>query len=400
MPAYTYVARDGAGKRITGDMDALDENDIAQRLQKMGLMATRVAQRSSIEGAEFFLKRFHNVRSEDLLMFYVQLSNMIGAGLTILLSLSTLARQTENERLRSAITAVERNIQSGSSLSAAFGVEESLFSSLFVHMVKAGEASGNLEAVLARYVEFFEKHIDMKEKIKGALYYPIILLCAGLLVMLLIVTFVIPKFADIYTRSGVILPLPTRIVYGSGIFIKQYWYALLAGIFLFIGGMSFAFKDKKMRAGIDTVVLHIPLVSGLVRRIAIARFARTLGTLLSSGVPILQALDIAKSVMDNAPLEAVVVDVRRNVEKGSRMSEPLKASGMFPADIVQMVSVGEESGALIVMLNKVADFYEVMIGFHIKKLTILIEPLFLVVMGGMVGCIMASILLPMFGMVK
>ena len=302
--------------------------------------------------------------------------------------------------MAAAIKDVANRIEAGSTLSEALEFYPSIFPKLFINMAKAGEASGNLESVLMRYADFFENQEDIKQKVNGALFYPVILLCFGCTVMLFIVTFVIPKFAELYLRSGVRLPIPTLIVYKLGIVIKHYWYILIASAALILLAVRYYFKTEKGILLFDTIVLRIPVVGTLYRKVAISRFARTLSTLLGSGVPILQSLDITKEVLGNEVLARVMANAHAYVEKGEKLSEPLRVSGEFPPDVVQMIAVGEESGSLDAMLNKIADFYDMTIDYAIKKLTTIIEPVFLLIMGGMVGLIMASMLLPIFDMVK
>jgi type IV pilus assembly protein PilC len=346
------------------------------------------------------MDRLQWISSDSMLMLYVQLSNMIGAGLTILTSLTTLAKQVENKTLNAAIADISHQVEGGSTLSHAFATHPAIFSRLFVNMVKAGESSGNLDKVLMRYAEFFEKQQDLKQKVRGAMFYPMILLAMGVAVCVMIVTFVIPQFAAIYMKAGIRLPVPTLVVYDMGIIIKRYWYMIIAVLAAIIALFRYYFSTEKGTIVIDSIKLRMPILGPLYRKAAIARLSRTLATLLGSGVPILEALDITKDVAENEILAHVIASMRKYVEKGDRMSEPMKVSGEFPPDVVQMVAIGEETGSIDSMLNKVADFYDMNVSYAVKKLTTLIEPVFLLIMGLMVGAIMASMLLPMFDMVK
>ncbi len=400
MAIYNYKARDNNGRQIKGEMEAASKNELVEKLRKMGYMVTGISESTGAFRLESLFEKFKRIKSDDMLMFYIQLSNMISAGITILMSLSTLGRQVENQALRETIESVSRQIEAGSPLSAALAGHGRVFPKLFINMIKAGEASGNLDTVLMRYAKFYENQEDIKEKVKGALFYPAILFSFGIIVMLFIVTFVIPQFAQIYIRSGVQLPIPTLVVYKAGFMIKNYWYwffALLIALYLLAKLYS---RTPRGALFIDSLKLNLPIIGPLYRKVAIARFTRTLSTLLSSGVPILTSLDITKEVAGNKILENVITNVSRYVEKGEKLAEPLKVSGEFPPDVVQMISVGEESGGLDAMLEKIADFYDMTVNYSIKKLTTIIEPLFLLVMGLMVGVIMASMLLPIFDMVK
>jgi type IV pilus assembly protein PilC len=266
--------------------------------------------------------------------------------------------------------------------------------------VKAGEASGKLDMILSRYAAYTEQQLELRQKITGALFYPFLLVLAGIGVTLFIVTTIIPQFAAIFLKVGIQLPLPTFVLYQVGMGIKQFWHSLiLLGIILYTA-FGYYISTPFGRLQWDRLILQSPLFGPLFRKVAIARFSRTFGMLVESGVPILQSLDIVREVIGNEVLARVVENTHNAVEKGERISEPLKISGDFPYDMIQMVAIGEETGHLDQMLEKVADFYERSVGHAVKKLTTLIEPLLLVVLGGLVGLIMASLLLPMFDMMK
>lgn len=400
MPFYAYRARDTQGKQVTGVMEASTKTELVDKLHGLGYMTTAVKEASSGIELKNMLNAFRRVRSGDLVLFYIQLANMLNSGLTILMSLYTLARQIENRTLKEAVENASRQIEAGSSLSQAMAARPDIFTKLFVSMIKAGEASGHLDDVLMRYAGYFERQEDLKEKVREALFYPMVLLCVAIAVMLFIIMVVIPQFTAIYLKAGIKLPLVTVIVYKTGMILKQYWYLILAAAAGVIGLALFYFNTERGRLSLDILKLKIPIVGPLYRKIALARFARTLATLMGSGVPILQSLDITRETVRNEVLGHAVMSVRTSVEKGERMAVPMKISGEFPPDVVQMVSVGEETGNIDGMLNKIADFYDMMTGHAVKKLTTAIEPLFLVLLGGMVGFIMAAMLVPMFDMVK
>ncbi len=400
MAMYNYKARDNNGRLVKGAMEAASKNELVEKLRKMGYMVTGVSEATTGFKLESIFESVKRIKSDDMLMFYIQLSNMINAGITILMSLSTLGKQVDNKTLRETIDGVARQVEGGSTLSDSLATHGKVFPKLFVNMVKAGEASGNLDSVLMRYAKFYENQEDIKEKIKGALFYPIILFSFGMAVMLFLVTFVIPQFVKIYVKTGVELPMPTLIVYNIGFAVKHYWYWLLISVIALYTIVKLYSRTERGGLFIDNLKLNLPIIGPLYRKVSIARFTRTLSTLLTSGVPILTSLDITKNVAGNKILENIIANVRRYVEKGEKLAEPLKVSGEFPPDVVQMISVGEESGGLDAMLEKIADFYDMTVSYAVKKLTTIIEPLFLMVMGVMVGVIMASMLLPMFDMVK
>jgi type IV pilus assembly protein PilC len=267
-------------------------------------------------------------------------------------------------------------------------------------MVRAGEVSGKLATVLSRFAEFIEHQAELRQKIKGALFYPTVLLGAGIAVTLYIVTFVIPQFAEIFLKAGVRLPLLTLVLYRIGIAIKHYWYVLV--ILLILAWIGFTFYAKTEKGGflLDRLKLKLPIFGPLYRRAIISRFSRTLGTLLESGIPILEALDISQEVIENKVMARVIENAYHVVEKGQSLSEPLRASIDFPADAVQMIVAGEETGNVDVMLHKISDLYDMYLNYSLRRVTTILEPILLAIMGCVVGFIMASMLLPIFDMVK
>ena len=401
MPQYRYKARDAAGKPIEGTLEAATNAELIDKLHKMGYMVTRVSEPATGAQKGSFFGKIKWISSGDMFMFYVQLANLISAGITILMSLATLSRQIENRRLRDTLASVGKKVEAGINLSQAFAAHPRVFSRLFVSMVKAGEESGKLDVVLMRYAVFFEQQEELKQKVQGALLYPLILLCAGIAVILFIVTFIMPQFAAIYLKAGIRLPLPTLIVYKAGLVIKHYWHVLAAALVVVFAGIKLLYQKSEAAAFlIDRLKLRMLITGPLYRKVVISRLSRTLATLIESGVPILRTLEITQEVIGNKVLEAVIAGVRKSVERGEQMSLVFGLSGEFPVDVVQMISVGEDTGNLPGMLNKIADFYDMTVGYAIKRMTTVIEPVFLVIMGGMVGLIMASLLMPVFDMVK
>jgi type IV pilus assembly protein PilC len=400
MAFYNYKARDAAGKPVKGTMEAINKQTLIAELHKLSYMTTYVSEVPAVSQPGGIFGKLKWINSTEMLMFYFQLANLINAGISILSSLNTLSKQIENKTLKEAIDTVSKEVESGKNLSLAFAMYPRVFSKLFVNMIQAGEKSGKLDVVLTRYAHFFEQQQDMKEKIKGALFYPMILLCAGIAITLFVVTFVMPQFAEIYLRAGLSLPLPTLIVYKTGIALKNFWYLFVVSFIGILAALRYYLGTAGGSFLLDKLKLRLLIIGPLYQKVYISRFTRTLATLLGSGVPILGSLDITKEVIENEILMRAIADIKKSVEKGERMAGPMKISGEFPINVVQMVSAGEESGSLVEMLNTIADFYDINVGYAVKKLTTLIEPLFLVVMGSMVGMIMASMLMPIFDMVK
>jgi type IV pilus assembly protein PilC len=401
MPLYSYKARDESGKLNTGSMDAANKEVLASKLQKLKYTIISISEKiETFNTIDQFLKSLTKVSVDDMVMFNIQLANMISAGIALPTALMTLSEQIENPNLRSAVTQVYNDIKEGLTFSEALKKHPKIFPSLFVNMIKAGEVSGNLDEILNRLTKFFEKESELKAKISAAMFYPMILAVVGIVVIIGIITSILPSFAKIFIDSNVPLPLPTLILYNINLFVRAYWRHMAVGM----GGLYFLLRWYKAtpngRYNIDKLQLKIPVWGTLTRHSIIARLTRTLASLLSSGVPMLQALEVTEQTVDNSIISNVLKKVYASVSKGETISAPLKESGEFPLMPIHMIAVGEETGALDTMLNKVADFYDLSTDYSVKKLTALIEPIFLVVLGGAVGFIFASILLPIFNMVK
>ncbi len=400
MLAFNYRARDNTGKLVRGALEAISQEDVAEKLRRMGYAPVKITEVFAVLKLEQLEWKFRRIKTQDIVMFNVQLANMLDAGLSVISSLDTLQKQCENKRLSEVIGRVSRSVEAGESFSQSLAKHPRVFPNLLVSMVKAAEAGGDLGGVLNRYAEFAEAQADLQRKIKEALYYPIILIVAATGVIVFIATVLIPKFVEIFTRAGISLPLPTIILYGIGTAIRQFWYVIILAGVLIVSGLRRYVRTKTGKFRFDKVSLKLPILGPVVRKICISRFARTLSTLVGSGVPILESLDIVSDVVNNQVLVRVIKQMRQSVEKGERLAESLKVSEEFPPDAVQMISVGEESGNLVRMLNKISDFYDRATGYSIKKLVASLEPILLLVMGAVVAFTMASMLLPMFNMVK
>jgi len=398
--AFNYRARDNTGKLVRGVIDAFSQEEVAEKLRRMEytpVTITKVFAGLKLEQLEW---KFRRIKTKDVVMFNIQLANMLNAGLSVISSLDILQDQNENKRLSEVMGRVSRGVQAGESFSQAIAKHPRVFPKLLVSMVKAAEASGGLDKVLNKYAEFAEAQAELQRQIKEALYYPVILIVAATGVIVFIATILIPKFVEIFTRAEISLPLPTIILYGLGTAIRQFWYVIiLAGVGAVLGFKRYV-RTERGRFSYDKVSLKLPILGPIVRKICISRFARTLSTLVGSGVPILESLDIVSDVVNNQVLGRVIRQIRQSTEKGEKLAESLKVSEEFPPDAVQMICVGEESGNLAGMLNKVSDFYDRATGYSIKKLVVSLEPILLLVMGAIVAFTMASMLLPMFNMVK
>lgn len=401
MPEFLYQARNNTGASISGTLEAFSEDDLIKKLQAMNYMPVQI----NVKGQKkpsFVSEKMQSrkVSNRDIVMLNMKLAYMTDAGIPLLNCIRILAGQFEEPALKNVLSNVAQKISEGLSLSEAMARHPGVFSDMYVNMIKVGEMSGTLHVVLNRMAVYTEQEENLKQKIKGALFYPMILLFAGCLVTVLIVTLVIPQFVTIFTRADVVLPLPTLILYHFGLFIKKFW-ALLIPSFL-----SAAFGFKKFintpvgRDYYDRFILKIPYVGRLMKEVFVTRFCRALGILLESEVAVLKGLDVAKDVVGNNVYRRIIEQISQSVEKGEKISSPLKGSEYFPNDVVSMIATGEETGKLAPMLHKVAGFYESVVDDSVKKITMLIEPLFIVLIGLLAGLIMASMLLPLFDMVK
>lgn len=400
MHTYKYKARDSAGKLIQGNMEAISKSELTDKLHKLGYMVTQIGEFTPSLKVPSLGHLFQHISVEEVVLFNIQLANLINAGIPLLASLQTLGQQIENKKLRETVKEIARSVESGESLSEALSYQTQIFHPIFINMVKVGEASGKLDIILLRYAAYCEQQVELSQKIKGAVFYPAILLVAGISVALFIVTYILPQFVSIFLKAHVPLPLPTLIIYNIGIAIKQFWLSfLLTAIFMCLA-VQYYVTTPFGRLQCDRLKLALPVLGSLFRKAAISKFGRTLGMLVSSGAPVLQSLEIVRGVVGNEVLARVVDQTRSAVEKGERISETLRVSREFPLDTVQMISVGEETGKLDEMLNKIALFYDRGVDYSVKKLTTLVEPLLLIFMGCLIGLIMASMFLPMFDMIK
>jgi type IV pilus assembly protein PilC len=400
MPNYLYKARDGSGKAVSGTMEAETAKRLAEKLRAMEYMPTQIREAPKELDLDKFGERFIRIKPEDIILFSVQLANMIDAGLTLISSLQVISNQIENKKLKEIISEVRRSVEGGSAFSEALGKYPRVFSTLYVDMVKAGEASGKLNTVLNRLATYVEEQEDLRQQVQNALFYPMILVCAGLAVGILIVSFVMPKFVEIFEKAGVPLPLPTQIFHALGVGLIRYWYVILFIGWMVLLAVKMYAHTSTGRLQLDKLKLGLPVLGPLVRKLIISRFSRTLATLVESGVPILQSLDVVRGVVANQVIGDVILKARESVEEGERIEKELRKSGEFPPDMVQMIAVGEETGKLGPMLTKIAGFYDNAVKYSLKKLIALIEPAFIIILGVLVGFIMASMLLPMFDMIK
>ncbi len=400
MPSFMYKVRDEKGKLISGMMDASNKEVIADKLAHFGYHIVSIKEKKVSTALDDIFISLTKVSTNELVMLSVQLASMIGAGISLPNALRVLIEQTENKRLKRVLGNVYDDIRGGTTFSDALRKHPGIFSSLFVNMIAAGETAGNLEDVLKRLATFSEKEAELKQKVMTALFYPMVLAVVGVIVIAFVIVSVLPPFVKIFTDANVKLPMPTLILYNANLIIRGYWHFFIAGLAAAYFGLNFYRRTPKGKEIVDKFLLSVPVWGELIRKVTIARMSRTLAALVTAGVPMLQSLETLEKTIENAIIAKAIRRVYASVSKGESISGPLRESGEFPPMPIHMIAIGEETGALDTMLNKVADFYELATDYTIRKITALIEPAFLVVIGGMVGFIFAAILLPIFNMVR
>ena len=398
MPdTYAYKVRDRGGNLISGTLVADNEALVLQRLREQGLTPLEVGKQGRGLNIELTPKK---VKLKELSVFSRQFATMVNSGLPILRALSILADQASNPELAKTLTACRIDIEQGSSLSNALQKHPKVFNDLYVSMVKSGETGGSLDTVLLRLADMIENEVKLRGKIKSAMTYPIAVVALVSLILTAMLLFVVPQFKSIYGQLGGSLPLPTRVLLTISDLFKKFWYIVLIG--LFVGRFMFR-RWKATPAGrewVDAFKLRVPVFGSLFHKTALARFAGTLAMLLRSGVPILQALDIVSDTVNNKVISKAVTDVQASVREGESMAKPLSKHKVFPPMVVQMLAVGEETGQVDVMLEKVSTFYNQEVEASVDALTSLIEPLLIAVIGGAVGAAVIALYMPMFNIIK
>src|SRR3990172_192620 len=365
----------------------------------MGYTVLNVQEKSEGKQAASFQLFKKKVKIKDITIFSRQFATMINSGLSLTKSLNILAEQTENSALAELIGQVQKDVEGGQTLSEALARHPRAFSGLFVSMVKAGETGGVLDEVLVKVAEHYEKDMALKAKIKSAMAYPIVMFVMSMLIVFAMITFIVPVFVNMFATLGGELPVPTKILVWASAAVRSFWYLMIAAVV----GLRYAILNyKKTPQGkfmFDKLKLRLPVFGQLNTKLAVARFTRTFGTLVASGVPILQGLEIVSETANNEVIARAVKDTRASIKEGETIAKPLASSPIFPPMVVQMISVGEETGALDSMLRKIADFYDEEVAAMVEALTSLIEPLMIAIMGVIIGGIIVSLYLPMFKLI-
>ena len=403
MPVYEYTALDGAGKNVNGIIDADSAVSARQKLRGSGIFPVQVKETSSkpkdVPSSSISVSNlFKRVKPGELSATTRQLSILLGAGVTLVGSLDALISQAVNPVLKKIIAQVKESVNEGKSLAFSLSQHPKVFSQIYINMVRAGEASGSLDLVLDRLAEFSERQDALRSRFRAALAYPVFMFFIGSVILFFLITFIVPNITKIFSEMHQTLPLPTLALIGVSSFLKSFWWLVL----LVLGGcimlLKKLIKTPKGNHIWDEIKLRIPILGIINMKMAMARFGRTLGSLLQSGVPLITALQIVRNIVNNTLIAEVIDNAMEDIEAGASLATPLAQSRWFPPIAIQMISVGEQSGELENMLNKIADIYERETESQIMAMTSMLEPVMILVMGVVVGFIVISILLPIFEM--
>jgi type IV pilus assembly protein PilC len=397
MPVYVYDGRTARGVKVSGERIAESKAALSALLRRERITTTKIKEK----GKEFALPTFGTpkVTAKDQAIFFRQFSVMIDSGLPLVQCLEILATNQENTTFQKVLTDVRSRVESGSTLADSMREHPKVFDQLTVNMIEAGETGGILDTILQRLAGYVEKAVKLKAAVTSALIYPVAVVGIAAIVITLLLWQVVPIFANMFAAMGVDLPLPTRIVVGLSSFIGRF------GVFFIAAGIGAFFGFKRIyaspggRYAIDAAMLRLPVIGDLLRKIAVARFTRTLGTLITSGVPLLESMDITARTSGNAVVERAILGVRKAVEEGRTITDPLKESEVFPNMVTQMIAVGEQTGAMDAMLQKIADFYEAEVDDAVKNMLTLLEPVIIAFLGATVGGIVIAMYMPMFALI-
>jgi len=397
MPTFTFKGTNRTGATVSGEREANTKADLINQLRREQITVSKASEK----GKEFNIPSFGSgVDSKELAIFTRQFSVMIDAGLPLVQCLEILAGQQENKTFQKILTNVRSSVEGGATLSASMKQHEKVFDQLYFNMVEAGETGGILDTILQRLSGYIEKNVKLKRAVRSAMVYPVAVIGIAGIVITLLLWKVVPVFTTLFNGLGVELPLPTRIVIGLSSFIGSYWGFSILVFFVLLGvAIKVWYGTPQGRYAIDYTLLKIPLVGPLLRKIAVARFTRTLGTLISSGVPILEGLDITARTSGNTVVERAITHTRKAVEAGRSLVEPLRETEVFPGMVTQMIGVGEQTGAMDAMLQKIADFYEDEVDAAVKDLLTALEPAMICFLGVVVGGIVISLYLPLFSLI-
>ncbi|GGG23533.1 type II secretion system F family protein [Paenibacillus abyssi] len=400
MPKFQYKAVNGSGKRYSGVLEAATQQQAAELLREQGLWVTKLIDRSKSLLHRELEFGGPKVKTEHFTVFCRQLATMYKAGIGLVEAVRILSKQSPGKPFRKLLAEIAEDMKGGTQFSVAVSAYPTVFTPVFVNMVRAGEVSGKLDEMLERLAVFFEKERNTKEKVKSAMVYPAVMMIIMVLVVIFMMIFVIPRYVESFASMSIELPLPTRIVMGASEFMQGYWYIVVASLFVPSLLIRLIRREAWGRERLDYIKLKIPVFGKLWHKQAIARFSRTFSSLFAAAIPLMQGLSIVSDVVGNQAIGKVISDMKGQVRSGNSMAESLKESWLFPPMVVQMIAVGERSGSLDSMLEKVADFYEADVDAMAERLKSLLEPLMIVVLTGVVGLIVLAVLMPSFELMQ
>lgn len=397
MPVYQWIGKNRSNKVQKGEMEAQSEEAVRASLLRQKITPSRIKPKPKdlFENVRFLQPK---VKESDVILFARQFSTMIDAGLPIIQCLDILYSQQNNSTFKKMLKQVKESVEGGATLAEALKKFPKQFDDLFVNMIAAGETGGILDAILRRLAAYMEKAARLKSKVKGAMTYPLVTLAIAVIVLAVILIFVIPVFEEMFADFGSELPAPTQLVVAMSDLVKSKILYLIGALVLFVIAFKKYHATEKGRDAIDAMVLKLPVFGMLLRKVAVAKFTRTMGTMLGSGVAILEALDIVAKTAGNRTIEKAIYNVRSGIAEGRTMADPLNESGVFPPMVCQMIAVGESTGALDAMLEKIADFYDQEVDQAVDNMTALIEPVMLVFLGVTIGGLVVAMYLPIFKM--
>ena len=397
MPEYIYVALTRKGRKLKGEIEAADEKIAMSQLKRRNLNVIKLKPKPKdlFENVPFLQPK---VKTKDLVIFTRQFSTMIDAGLPLVQGLTILAEQSENRAMKKILKEITKDVEGGATLADAMKKHPKVFDELFVNLVAAGEVGGILDTILRRLAAYIEKAQKLKGKIKGAMTYPIVVIGIAIIVIAVILIFVIPVFQEMFASFGKALPAPTQFVVNLSNFVKSNIHWCILGLMAIMMAFKYYRGTKIGRRTTDNLFLKLPIFGELLKKVAVARFSRTLGTMIQSGVPIMDALEIVAKTAGNVIIEEIIYEVRSAIAEGQNIADPLSENDIFPGMVVQMIAVGEATGALDSMLEKIADFYDEEVDAAVEAMTSMLEPLLLLFLGGSIGGLVISMYLPIFQM--
>jgi type IV pilus assembly protein PilC len=397
MPVFTFSGKTASGEKVQGERTASTKDGLASQLRKEHITPGSIREK----GKEFSLPTFGSakVKVKDVAVFFRQFSVMIDAGLPLVQCLEILGANQENPNFQKTLLGVRTAVEGGATLANAMRLYPVVFDDLSTNMVEAGETGGILDIILQRMAIYVEKAVKLRAAVKSALIYPVAVVSLAVLIVAALLKWVVPIFANLFVGLGVALPLPTRIVIGLSGFVGQFWWFFIVGAVGLFFGVKQIRKHPRGRYYFDAMLLKLPIMGSLLRKIAVARFTRTLGTLITSGVPILEGLAITARTSGNAVLEEALMKVRKAIEEGRTIVDPLRECGVFPNMVTQMIGVGEATGAMDAMLQKIADFYEDEVDAATKDMLAMLEPVIIGLLGVTIGGIVISLYMPLFAMI-